>query len=209
MLLRPTSFLDFIGNDKVKDMVMGLDKRPHLIVVKGVEGSGKSSLARLIIKKFSKSNIGDLTAYCAVGRDDDYTEIPDVVELYSDEAEGLDDFIYDYKNCGADIFYFTDVDTMSTSDYTKVLDFIKEDKKDMFILEYATDITDIPQELFDLADLVLEPKVPALSLQYDYVSDILKDFGFNVSPDKIVSIIDTENMYNTVIRLDNYIKELK
>lgn len=64
---RPKRFIDYVGNEKVKNSVMAAlrsGKRPQVLLFQGHAGCGKTSMARLIAKEYLCENRDDVYGAC-------------------------------------------------------------------------------------------------------------------------------------------------
>lgn len=85
---RPKRIIDYVGNTKVKETMLNAmisPVRPQVILISGITGCGKTSIARLLVKEYRCENRNVATGACGVCQScreiDEYIETGDTSNL--------------------------------------------------------------------------------------------------------------------------------
>lgn len=175
---RPNSLGSYVGNERIKETVRNIiqrGKRPQVIIIDGFTGSGKTTIARILMKEYEctgRKAGEDACGVCESCREfDEYIRtgnldnLPDVKEINvaensgkGDVVEMLEDRIYPPQYGKFKYYYFDEVHKASDALQNYLLKPIEEPEEHVVYILATTEIDKLLPTIRNRANLVLKVK---------------------------------------------------
>ena len=180
---RPNSLEGYIGNQAVKETIINILKRdrlPQSIMLYGMTGCGKTTMARLIAKEYMCQNrdkehlscgvcdvCTDINHYIETG---DFGNLQDLKEVDITASSGkeditqlLDEMSYPSMMGGWKIYIFDEVQMASKQAQQRMLKFLEEPTEKVCVIFCTTNPEMILDTLKNRCSLKLQIKKPSMS----------------------------------------------